>query len=84
MEVSVRDNNVEQALRVLKKKMQREGVFREVKLRNCYEKPSEVQRKVDVEKWTSKHALTSKTVRYKLFERKEFCWHQINKFIGVL
>ena len=41
MEVSVRDNNVEQALRVLKKKMQREGVFREVKLRNCYEKPSE-------------------------------------------
>ena len=35
MEVSVRDNNVEQALRVLKKKMQREGVFREVKLRKC-------------------------------------------------
>ena len=34
MEVSVRDNNVEQALRVLKKKMLREGVFREVKLRN--------------------------------------------------
>ena len=41
MEVSVRDNNVEQAIRVLKKKMQREGVFREVKLRNSYEKPSE-------------------------------------------
>jgi len=41
MEVSVRDNNVEQALRVLKKKMQREGIFREVKLRNSYEKPSE-------------------------------------------
>ena len=41
MEVSVRDNNVDQALKVLKKKMQREGVFREVKLRNSYEKPSE-------------------------------------------
>ena len=41
MEVSVRDNKVEQAIRVLKKKMQREGVFREVKLRNSYEKPSE-------------------------------------------
>ena len=41
MEVSVRDNNIEQAIRVLKKKMQREGVFREVKLRNSYEKPSE-------------------------------------------
>ena len=41
MEVSVRDNNVEQAIRVLKKKMQREGVFREMKLRRSYEKPSE-------------------------------------------
>ena len=41
MQVLVRDNNVEQALRVLKKKLQREGVFREMKLRNYYEKPSE-------------------------------------------
>ena len=39
--VNVRDNNVEQALKVLKKKMQREGLFREMKLRNFYEKPSE-------------------------------------------
>ena len=39
--VHVRDNNVDQALRALKKKMQREGVFREMKLRNFYEKPSE-------------------------------------------
>ena len=41
MQVSVRDNNVDQALKVLKKKMQREGVFREMKLRRSYEKPSE-------------------------------------------
>ena len=41
MQVLVRDNNVEQALRVLKKKMQREGVFREMKVRRYYEKPSE-------------------------------------------
>ena len=41
MQVLVRDNNVDQALRVLKKKMQREGVFREMKLRRDYEKPSE-------------------------------------------
>ncbi len=41
MQVSVRDNNVDQALRALKKKMQREGIFREMKLRNFYEKPSE-------------------------------------------
>lgn len=39
--VNVRDNNVEQALRALKKKMQREGLFREMKLRKNYEKPSE-------------------------------------------
>ncbi len=38
--VNVRDNNVEQAMRVLKKKMQREGLFREIKLRRNYEKPS--------------------------------------------
>ena len=41
MQILVRDNNVDQALRVLKKKMQREGVFREMKLRSHYEKPSE-------------------------------------------
>jgi small subunit ribosomal protein S21 len=41
MQVVVRDNNVDQALRVLKKKMQREGVFKEMKLRRAYEKPSE-------------------------------------------
>ena len=41
MQVSVRDNNVDQALRALKKKLQREGVFREKKLRQHFEKPSE-------------------------------------------
>ena len=41
MQVLVRDNNVDQAMRVLKKKMQREGIFREMKQRKAYEKPSE-------------------------------------------
>jgi|SRR4051812_37676876 small subunit ribosomal protein S21 len=41
LQVLVRDNNVDQALRVLKKKMQREGLFREMKQRRSYEKPSE-------------------------------------------
>ena len=41
MQILVRDNNVEQALRVLKKKVQREGIFREMKQRRYYEKPSE-------------------------------------------
>lgn len=41
MRVLVRDNNVDQALRFLKKKLQREGLFREMKARASYEKPSE-------------------------------------------
>jgi small subunit ribosomal protein S21 len=41
LQVIVRDNNVDQALRALKKKMQREGIFREMKMRRNYEKPSE-------------------------------------------
>jgi small subunit ribosomal protein S21 len=41
LQVFVRDDNVEQALRVLKRKMQREGIFREMKRRKAYEKPSE-------------------------------------------
>ncbi len=41
MQVVVRENNVDQALRALKKKLQREGVYREMKLRRFYEKPSE-------------------------------------------
>ena len=43
MQVFVRDNNVDQALRALKKKMQREGIFREMKRRKAYEKPSELK-----------------------------------------
>jgi|TARA_R110002033_G_scaffold11624_1_gene36390 small subunit ribosomal protein S21 len=41
VQVIVRDNNVDQALKALKKKMQREGIFREMKLRRHFEKPSE-------------------------------------------
>jgi small subunit ribosomal protein S21 len=41
LKVFVRDNNVDQALRILKRKLQREGLFREIKRRKAYEKPSE-------------------------------------------
>lgn len=41
MQVLVRDNNIDQALRFLKKKLQQEGVFREMRLREHYEKPSQ-------------------------------------------
>ena len=45
MQIIVRDNNVDQALRALKKKLQREGVYREMKLRRHYEKPSEKRKR---------------------------------------
>lgn len=45
MQIIVRDNNVEQALRVMKKKLQREGIFREMKLRKHFEKPSEKKKR---------------------------------------
>jgi small subunit ribosomal protein S21 len=41
VQVLVRDNNVDQALKVLKRKLQREGLFRELKRQKFYEKPSE-------------------------------------------
>jgi small subunit ribosomal protein S21 len=41
LQIFVRDNNIEQAIKALKKKMQREGIFREMKRRSFYEKPSE-------------------------------------------
>lgn len=58
VEVVVRDNNVDQALRVLKKKMQREGIFREMKMRRHFEKPSEerVRRAAESQRRTRKLA----------------------------
>ena len=46
LEVIVRDNNVDHALRTLKKKMQREGMYREMKKRRAYEKPSEKKKRI--------------------------------------
>jgi small subunit ribosomal protein S21 len=49
MLISVRDNNVDGALRILKKKLQKEGLFREMKLRKNYEKPSEKRKREKAE-----------------------------------
>jgi len=58
MKVLVRDNNVDQALRALKRKLQREGVLRELKARRNYEKPSErrVREKAEAVRRTRKAA----------------------------
>lgn len=49
MLISVRDNNIDHALRLLKKKLQREGVFRVAKLRKHFEKPSERKKREKAE-----------------------------------
>ena len=44
IEVQVRGGNLEKAMRVLKKKVQKEGIVKELKLRQFYRKPSEIKR----------------------------------------
>jgi small subunit ribosomal protein S21 len=60
VQVFVRDNNVDQALRVLKKKMQREGVFREMRRRRFYEKPSDKAAREKTESIRRRHKLARK------------------------
>ena len=49
MKIKVKDNNIEQALRVLKRKLQREGFFKVVKMKSNYEKPSERKKRIKTE-----------------------------------
>ena len=49
IKIEVKDNNIEQALRVLKKKLQRDGFFKIIKLKNTYEKPSEKKKRIKKE-----------------------------------
>ena len=49
IKIEVKDNNIEQALRTLKKKLQREGFFKIIKLKNTYEKPSEKKKRIKQE-----------------------------------
>ena len=49
IKIEVKDNNVEQALRVLKRKLQRDGFFKIIKLKNNYEKPSEKKKRIKQE-----------------------------------
>ena len=60
MQVFVRDNNVDQALRILKRKMQREGVFREMRRKRFYEKPSDKAEREKTEAIRRRHKLARK------------------------
>ena len=46
IKIEVKDNNVEQALRVLKRKLQRDGFYKIIKFKNTYEKPSEKKKRI--------------------------------------
>jgi len=60
VQVTVHTNNIDQALKALKKKMQREGIFREMKLRRHYEKPSEAKKRKDAESERRRRKLARK------------------------
>ena len=49
IKIEVKDNNVEQALRILKRKLQKDGFFKIIKLKNTYEKPSEKKKRIKKE-----------------------------------
>jgi len=49
IKIEVKDNNVEQALRILKRKLQRDGFFKIIKLKDTYEKPSEKKKRIKQE-----------------------------------
>ena len=49
IKIEVKDNNVEQALKILKRKLQRDGFFKIIKLKNTYEKPSEKKKRIKQE-----------------------------------
>ena len=49
IKIEVKDNNVEQALRILKRKLQKDGFFKIIKLKNTYEKPSEKKKRLKKE-----------------------------------
>ncbi|MDR1234246.1 MAG: 30S ribosomal protein S21 [Holosporales bacterium] len=60
MEVTVIDNNVEHALRILKKKMQREGIYKDMKIHRHFEKPSEKKARKRIDSLRRARKLTRK------------------------
>ncbi len=61
MEIKVNGNDVERALKILKRELQKEGLFKEIKQRSYYEKPSEKEKRKQREARKKK----SKALRFK-------------------
>ena len=74
--VNVKDNNVEQAIRALKKKMQREGLYKEMKLRKHYEKPclrrAREKKKISEELENQQKEVTIKKINFLLYPHTFF------------
>jgi small subunit ribosomal protein S21 len=63
IEIEVRKGNLEQAMRVLKRKIQKEGIVKELKMRQYYEKPSEKKRRKKKENIANVKKLQKKLAR---------------------
>ena len=73
IKIEVKDNNIEQALRVLKKKLQRDGFFKNIKLKNTYEKPSEKKKRIQQENIKFIKKSTLKWFRSSKRAKRGFC-----------
>ena len=64
IEVKVFDNDLEKAMRILKKKIQNDGLFKRLKIKKSYEKPSEHKRRKEREALRRKRIAASRN-RYR-------------------
>ena len=81
IKIEVKDNNVEQALRVLKRKLQRDGFFKVIKLKNTYEKPSEKKKRILQENIKREKKIKEKLNRVQSIIPDNFNRHKIIKMI---
>ena len=65
IEVRVVDNDLEKAMRILKKKIQNDGLFKRLKLKKSYEKPSEFKRRKQREALRRQRIAAAKAARYR-------------------
>lgn len=64
IEVKVFDNDLEKAMRILKKKIQNDGLFKRLKLKKSYEKPSEFRRRKEREALRRQRIAVARSRRY--------------------
>jgi small subunit ribosomal protein S21 len=65
IEVKVFDNDLEKAMRILKKKIQNDGLFKRLKLKKSYEKPSEYRRRKEREALRRQRIAAARSRRYR-------------------